>query len=183
LAVGLGASARVDEEFVSYGSRPVGHMSPLVRVGSWSVELEVTLGDGAELGRIGDVVADLTPTLFVAGVKVEVGLDPVNGVAPHRLGGVTGGDRAEQLNLPGCWSVERGEDAFGPGPSEAGVDEGELAYEFGALGCVGVERPVTFALVGVEFPESADGAGLGVAGSFETVVGVVEVVGGGADGV
>jgi hypothetical protein len=85
----------VNDEFVAYVSRAVSHVTPLVDVPNESIELEVLVGDGAELGRVGDVVARLTPSRFVAGVMVEVGFDPVGGVAPDRPGHQTGGNRTE----------------------------------------------------------------------------------------
>jgi hypothetical protein len=45
-----------------------------------------------------------------------------------------------------------------------------------------MEGVATLVLVGVEFSDRERGVDLGRAGSIETVVGTVEVVGGGADG-
>ena len=132
----------VDEELVPHGSR-LRQVSPLVDAYGRSVEVEVLVGDGAEFGRVGDVTAALTRSPFVTGLTIEVGFDPVGGGAPDRPGGKTGGDPAEQVEAPWLGSVEGGEDAFGSGLFEAGVDEGEIAHEFGAFGCGGVERPAT----------------------------------------
>jgi hypothetical protein len=118
---------RVDDELVSYGSCLVSQVSPLVHVLSRSVEFEVPVGGGADLGRVGDVVARLTPSPFIASVTVEMVFDPVGGVAPDRPGGKAGGHRAEEFDVPGRRPVERGEDAFGSGPFQAGLDEAKIA--------------------------------------------------------
>jgi hypothetical protein len=172
----------VEKELVPYVFGLLSQVSPLVDACGGSVEFEVVAGDGAELGCVGDVAADLPPSAFVARVTVEVVFYPVGGVAPHRPSGKTGWNLTEQLDLPGWRSVEVGEDPFRPGPFEAGSDEGEIAHELGVLRRGGVDRPTTFVLVGVERLESGNGVGLGMAGSVEPLLHVVEVVGGDADG-
>jgi hypothetical protein len=181
LVVWLRRLGRADEELVAYPSRQVSYATPLVHVRRRGIEFEVALGDGAEFRRVGDAVARLTPTPVVVGVTVEVALDPVGGVAPDGSGRGAGGDLTEELDVPGRWSLEYGEHALGPGPFEGGVDQGEIAHELGAPGCAGVECLATLMVMGVELRQSGASVGLSLSGSVEPVVGLVEVVGGGAD--
>jgi hypothetical protein len=75
------------------------------------------------------------------------------------------------------------QDALGPCPFEARVDQGQVDEELAPLGCGGGERLATFLLMGVEPIESSTGLALGCVGPVEPVAGLVDAVSGGADGV
>ncbi len=159
-----------------------GGAGPLLR-SAQPVDVEVAVGEGAPLGGVGDVVADLAPAWLGAAVMVEVGFESVGGVAPHGPTGRGPRHGSEDLDLPRCRSVEGFEDALGPCSFEGVVDHREVGSEIAAFGCGGGERPTTFLLMGVEDFESSPGAVLGFVGAVEPVAGPVDAVGGAADGV
>ena len=76
-----------------------GGAGPLLR-SAQLVDVEVAVGEGAQLRGAGDVVADLAPASFGAGVMVEVGFESMGGVAPHGPTRRGPGRRTEELDLP-----------------------------------------------------------------------------------
>jgi hypothetical protein len=76
-----------------------GGAGPLLR-SAQSVDVEVAVGEGAQLGGVGDIVADLAPAWFGAGVMVEVGFESVGGGAPHGPTRQGPGRRTEELDSP-----------------------------------------------------------------------------------
>jgi hypothetical protein len=62
--------------------------------------VEVAVGEGAQLRGVGDVVADLAPAPFEAGVMVEVDFEPMGGGAPHGSTRRGPGRWTEELDLP-----------------------------------------------------------------------------------
>jgi hypothetical protein len=76
-----------------------GGAGPLLR-SAQPVDVEVAVGEGAQLGGVGDVVPDLAPASFGAGVMVEVGFEPVGGGTPHGATRQGPGRRTEELDLP-----------------------------------------------------------------------------------
>src|SRR5437763_6172177 len=60
----------------------LGGAGPLLR-SPQPIAVEVAVGEGAQLSGVGDVVADLAPTWFGAGVVVEMGFEPVSSGAPN----------------------------------------------------------------------------------------------------
>ena len=120
----------VDDELVVNLPRILGDVGPLVGMDGGALELEVSGGDGAQLGSAGEVVGQNGPAGPAATVCVEVVLEALGGVAPHGTRRCVGGDGPEELHVCGRWPLGEVEDSVDPGAVEGVGDGFDVAGEF-----------------------------------------------------
>ena len=172
----------VDEKLVPHVSGLIGDIRPLVWVGRGGLEFEVAVGDSAQLSSVDEVADQSGPFRSVGSLGVEVCLESVGGVTPYCATRRRRRHGAQEFDLPRLRVVDGFEDAFGPRLFEAVGDDTKVDDEVAAFGCGGIEGRPAFLLMGVEGFESLPSVGFGLVGPLDPVVGLLEAVGGGADG-